>query len=101
MKNKKTISVDDADDRKIDELVKTRARELMELEPSEDNERIFYMKLKQAQFGSTYRRDREIMKRVMSGQVIRVVGMISNNPEERKKYIFASMPEINLLPETG
>lgn len=96
MKQKTTI--EDADDKKIDELVRTRARELMELKPSEDTERVFYMKLKQAQFGSTYRRDREIMKRVMQGQVIRVVGMISNNPEEREKYIRASMPEIALTP---
>ena len=96
MKTKNTI--EDADDVKIDALTKSKILELMEEKPQVENERVFYMKLKQAQLGMVYKRDREIMKRVSQGQVIRVVNLISANPQEREKYIRASMPEIALLP---
>lgn len=88
-------------DKEIDTLTKQKVLELLKETPNKDNKDEFFMTLQQAKLGMLYKRDREIMKRVSNSQVIRVVTLISNNEEERKKYIKASMPTITnlMLPE--
>jgi len=80
-------------------LVDQRMLEMLECKPEKMKKDIFYMKLSQAKLGMTYIRDRDIMKRVNSGQMIRIVNLIASNPEERANYIKASMPEITLQLE--
>ena len=44
-------------------------------------------------------RDREISKRIENGQYIRVIALISNDKDERKKYMEITMPNVKLLTE--
>lgn len=83
----------------LHDLVDQRMLEMLECKPEKMKKDIFYMKLSQAKLGMTYIRDREIMKRVNSGQMIRIVNLITSNPEERANYIKASMPEMTLQLE--
>jgi len=80
-------------------LVDQRMLEILECKPEKMKKDIFYMKLSQAKLGMTYIRDRDIMKRVNSGQMIRIVNLIASDPKERENYIRASMPEITLQLE--
>jgi len=65
---------------------------------SKEDKDIFFMKMQQARLGMVYKRDREIMKRVTSGQTIRVINLITSNEAEKRRYIEATMPDITLLP---
>jgi len=85
--------------RDLNDIVEDRVRDMLQCNPEDVNKDIFYMKLSQTKLGMTYIRDREIMKRVNSGQMIRVVNLISTSAEERAKYIKASMPEVHLQLE--
>lgn len=85
--------------KKIDELIDQKVYTILESEPDETNLKLFYARLNQAKLGMAYKRDRELMKRVSSGQVIRIIGLIAESPEEKKKYILASMPEVKMLTE--
>lgn len=75
-------------------LTDQRVREMLECKPEKTEKEIFYMKLNQAKLGMVYVRDREVMKRISSGHMIRVINLITSNDEEREKYVRASMPEI-------
>jgi len=45
----------------------------------------------------TFQRDREISARIESGQYIRVITLIANDKDERKRYMEITMPNIKLL----
>lgn len=79
------------------DLTDKRVRELMIADPAAIDSDTFRNMLDQAKIGMTYIRDREMMKRIQQGQIIRVVSFISQNQEERAEYIKVSMP--NLVPE--
>lgn len=83
----------------MQKLVDQRVREMLECNVEKMKKDIFYMKLSQTKLGMGYIHDRDIMKRVNSGQMIRIVNLIASNPEERANYIKASMPEITLQLE--
>ena len=83
----------------IQKLVDQRVVEMLKCKPEKIEKDIFYMKLSQTKLGMNYIRDREIMKRVNSGQMIRIVNLIASDPKERAEYIKASMPEITLQLE--
>jgi hypothetical protein len=86
------------DDEAISQLTRERVRELLEADVDKIKPESFMARLNQAKIGMIYTRDREIMKRVNSGQMIRVITLISDNKEVRKDYITATMPEFKALP---
>ena len=94
---KKQESEHDVDDIRMltDQIVK----EILECDPKNIEKDIFYMKLSQAKLGRDYLKDREIMKRISSGHMIRVINFIATDPEEKLAYINASVPEITLTKQ--
>jgi hypothetical protein len=76
------------------ELTDKRVRELLEANPADIDTDTFRNMLDQAKIGMVYIRDREMMKRIQQGQIIRVVSFISQDTEERKRYIEISMPQL-------
>lgn len=86
------------DDEAISRLTRERVKELLEADVNKIKPEIFMSRLNQAKIGMIYTRDREIMKRVNSGQMIRVITLISDNNEVRREYISAAMPEFRALP---
>lgn len=83
----------------VKKLMDKRVKELLECNPEKIKKEIFYMKLDQAKLGMVYIKDREIMKRISSGQMIRMISFISTDIDERKKYIEASMPEVSVIKQ--
>jgi hypothetical protein len=81
------------------DLTDKRVRELLELNPSDVDTDTFRNMLDQAKIGMVYIRDREMMKRIQQGQIIRVVSFISQDMEERKKYVEITMPQFGSLLE--
>lgn len=75
-------------------LTDNKVRDILKCEPENVDKNIFYMKLNQAKLGMVYIRDREIMKRVGNGQMIRVINFITSNEDEKASYIKATMPEL-------
>ncbi len=94
VKNSKEQTADE-----IQILTDQRVKEILECEPETTKKEFFYMKLNQAKLGMVYIRDREIMKRINSGQMIRVINFITSDEKERKAYIQASMPELTPMLE--
>jgi len=92
---KKRVNGKNEDIDEIKTLVDSRVRELLLCEPEAVKKEVFYMRLNQAKLGMTYVHDREVMKRINSGQMIRVINFITSNPKEREGYIRASMPEVH------
>lgn len=94
VKNEKQDVIDE-----IRTLMDKKVREILLCEPEDMKRDIFYMKLDQAKLGMVYTRDREIMKRVNSGQMIRVVNLIATSPVEKKAYLEATMPELSVVDQ--
>lgn len=78
------------------DLVDTRVKQLLEASPEKIDSDTFRNMLDQAKVGMVYIRDREMMKRIEQGQMIRVVSFITHDEGERRKYIQATMPQITL-----
>ena len=76
------------------DLMEKRVKELLEVEADKIDSETFKNQLDQAKLGMIYIRDREMMKRIEQGQMIRVVSFISGDLEERRKYIEISMPQM-------
>ena len=83
----------------ISELVDQRVHDILEADVEQMDDSVFMKKLNQAKIGMVYVRDREIMKRVTAGHMIRVINLISTNPEEKEQYIKATMPEIAIVKQ--
>lgn len=79
----------------IQTLTDQCVKDMLNCKPESVKKEIFYMKLNQAKLGMVYIRDREIMKRINSGQMIRVIQFISSDAKERENYIKASIPELS------
>lgn len=73
--------------------------DVLELNPKLTPDNIFEKKTQQAKIGMVFLRDREISKRIENGQYIRVIALISNDKDERKKYMEITMPNVKLLTE--
>ena len=52
----------------------------------------FDVRMKQAKVGMTFSRNRNQNDRIKQGQRLRMIGMISRDPEMRKQYIQATKP---------
>lgn len=85
-----------ADD-EIENLVEEKVKELLLCDPNEIEKDIFYMKATQTKIGMTYSRDKAIMKRVSSGQMIRMINFITTDPSEKKAYLTATIPEFSVV----
>lgn len=83
----------------INKLTLEKVEAFMKRDASKVEKEEFGKCLDQAKLGMTFVRDREIMKRVSAGQTIRVINLVAVDSEERKNYIKASMPEMQLLKE--
>lgn len=94
MKNKQTEQINE-----LDEIIEQKALEIMQEPIREDNLKTFYAKLNQAKFGMSWKRDREMMQRINTGQDIRVITLISKDPQQRQEYIEMTMPRFKLLEE--
>ena len=77
-------------------LTDQRVRELLEANPEKIDSDTFRNMFDQAKVGMVNIRDREMMKRIEQGQMIRVVSFITHDEIERKRYIEATMPQITL-----
>jgi hypothetical protein len=79
----------------IGSLTKKAVEDLLTF-PIDDktNKDHFEMQAQKAKVGMTYERDRRMAESIAAGQVIRVVHMISSTPEEKARYIKASMPKL-------
>lgn len=47
-----------------------------------------------AKVGMTYERDKMLAERIAEGNVIRVVHMITTDPEEKKQYLKSAAPRL-------
>lgn len=83
----------------INRLTLEKVEGFMKRDASKIDKEEFGKCLDQAKLGMAFVRDREIMKRVSTGQTIRVINLVAVDSDERKKYIEASMPEIPLLKQ--
>lgn len=95
---KNNVNKNDAID-EIRTLMDEKVKSILLCEPEKMKKEIFYMKLNQAKLGMVYTRDRELMKRVNSGQMIRVVNLIATSPIEKKAYLTATMPELSVVDQ--
>jgi len=84
-------------DVEIDNLVNKRVLEILKMKPEKTKKDIFYMMLDQAKLGMSYKRDREVMKRVSSGHMIQMINVIATDPAEKKAYLEATHPELSLI----
>jgi len=80
----------------IFELVDKRVLKLLNDDVENIDDNVFMKRLHQAKLGMNYIRDREIMKRISNGHMIRIINLIATDPSEKKEYIQASMPEISI-----
>ena len=80
----------------IQTLMENRIIEFLECDPKTIDTEVFNKMMAQSKIGMAYVRDREIMKRVNNGQIIRVINLITSDPRERQRYIMRSMPEIGI-----
>jgi len=71
--------------------------DVLNLDVEKTKSEIFDKKIQQAKIGMTFQRDREISARIESGQYIRVITLIANDKDERKRYMEITMPNIKLL----
>jgi hypothetical protein len=100
MKNEPKISKEEASlDEKVKTLTNKRVVDLLETDVSMVDRDVFQAKLDQAKLGMVFLRDRELMRRAQGGQTIRIMTLVYDNPEQRKAYIKASMPEIKLIED--
>ena len=74
--------------------------EVLKLNPKTTPDTIFDKKVQQAKIGMIFLRDREISDRIHNGQYIRVITLISDDKDERKRYMEITMPNIKLLSTT-
>lgn len=58
------------------------------------DEGVFERKMSAIKLAMQHIRDREIMKRISQGQQIRIFNVITDNPEQFKEYVDASMPQM-------
>ena len=84
---------------KIEKLVEEKMYTFLSHDPSKVEKDIFYMEATQIKLGMNYQRDRAIMKRVNSGQMIRMITLVSSNPVEMKKYLEVSVPEFSAVKQ--
>jgi len=87
------------DGNEIENLVEEKVKELLLCDPNEIEKDIFYMRATQTKIGMTYSRDRAIMKRVSSGQMIRMINFITTDPSEKKAYLSATIPEFSVVSQ--
>jgi len=88
-------------DEAIRDLTTKRVMDILELEPSQIAGDEFDIRLRQARLGMSFIKDREIMKRMVSGHNIRIISLIASDKDERKRYIEATMPEMPILITDG
>jgi len=81
----------------IRDLMDKKVKEVLLCDPEKMKRDIFYMKLDQAKLGMVYTRDRELMKRVNSGQMIRMINVITTDPVEKRRYLEATNPELSVV----
>ena len=83
----------------IENKVEKIVEEVLDMNPSEKgfNPGVLDYKERQFRVGSTFLRDRDKNKRIKVGQTIRIIGMITADPEIRKEYIRQTQPQ--LLPD--
>lgn len=87
------------DKAEIQDLVDQRVRNFLEEDAGDIETELFYKQLSQAKLGMVYVRDREIMKRITTGHMIRVINFITTDPVEKQAYVEASMPDITPVKE--
>lgn len=85
--------VDDSE-AELRELALRRNIELGKFNVKELDRDDFMKKLLQAKQLGMFLRDREMSRRIESGQIIRIVTAIAEDSETRKQYIEVAMPQI-------
>jgi len=81
----------------VDELTEMKVKEVLLYETevmTEQQNRTFTAKEKQAKIGMTFVREKNQNKRIENGQALRVIAMITNDPKIREEYIRKSMPKL-------
>jgi len=81
----------------VDELTEMKVKEVLLYETevmTEQQNRTFTAKERQAKIGMTFVREKNQNRRIENGQVLRVITMITNDPKMREQYIRKSMPKL-------
>jgi len=81
----------------VDELTEMKVKEVLLYETevmTEQQNRTFMAKERQAKIGMTFVREKNQNKRIENGQALRVIAMITNEPKIREEYIRKSMPKL-------
>ena len=84
---------------KIETKLETLVEEVLGMEPEEKGFKPKVLEYRERQFriGAQFLRDKNMNDRIKVGQMLRVVAMITQDPEVRKEYIKASQPK--MLPQ--
>jgi len=81
----------------VNELTEMKVKEVLLYETevmTEQQNRTFTAKERQAKIGMTFVREKNQNRRIENGQVLRVITMITNDPKMREQYIRKSMPKL-------
>ena len=78
----------------ISKKVETIVSSLLEMDPGAEDFKMasFEVRVKQASVGLAYNRDLTMNERIKQGQMLRIIGMISTDPEVREQYIRDTQP---------
>lgn len=84
----------DETEKKLKDLAITRNIELGEMDLKDMDRDEFTKELLRARQLGMFLRDRELSRRIESGQQIRIINLISTDTEQRKQYIEMTMPQV-------
>jgi len=82
----------------ISKKVESIVSRLLDMDPSAEDFTMtgFEVRVKQANVGLSYNRDTAMNERIKQGQMLRIIGMISTDPEVREQYIRDTQPSLPL-----
>lgn|SRR3990167_11318233 len=84
----------DKEEMELRELVDNKVKQVLKVNAKSIDRDEFVTMAEQAKIGMVYLRDREMMKRIQSGQIIRMATFINVSPEMREEYARVAMPQL-------
>ena len=93
-KNPIPLSPDDETEKRVKEITNNIVLSFLQLNPDSIDQMSFNNMERQAKMGCTFTRDREMMKRIINGQEIRVITQISADKDELKDLLKRSLPDL-------
>jgi hypothetical protein len=83
----------------IEEKIEGIVNDVLDMDPMNPNFNPGELEYRERQFrvGSQFMRDKNMNERIKTGQMIRIVGMVTSDPETREQYIKATTP--GMIPD--